>query len=100
MTTIEKIEQERKLEPFIEKLRIYCLDKLRVVILTDILGVNVQLIGEKKHVQIAHEIFLRWNGIACIHKEQQQKNFIEIVPVTDEMFYMQYMRAIIDKHFV
>lgn len=60
---------------------------------------NVILTSGKKVIKISHHSFYRFSGICCITKDGKEKNSIEEVPVTDEMYMMNFMRPIVDALF-
>ncbi len=57
---------------------------------------NVIFISKNKEVRISHHSFYRYSGIACVYKEGKEKNSIETVEVTDEMFLNNFMKPIIE----
>lgn len=60
---------------------------------------NVIFRNKDKELKICHHCFYRFSGIACIYKDGQEKNSIEAVEVTDDMFMNSYMRSIIEHNF-
>lgn len=60
---------------------------------------NVIFKSKDKEVKISHHSFYRYSGIACVSKEGKEKNTVEHVPVTDEMWMNSYVKPIIELHF-
>jgi len=58
---------------------------------------NVIFYNDKKTYKIAHQLFYRFSGISAITKEANNK--IEIINITDEMFYNNIIIPIIENYF-
>lgn len=60
---------------------------------------NIILKNKTIKLKIAKKLFFRQSGIACIYKDGKEKNSVEIIEVTDDMFYDSYLKQIIDHNF-
>lgn len=62
----------------------------------DELGMNVVLSHtDGTTILISHHSFYRYSGIAVVVKDRGEGAPVEIIPVTDEMFMMSFMRPVI-----
>lgn len=59
---------------------------------------NVTFKKDDKIVRIANVIFYRQSGLICTHKDLGEHK-VEVILVTDDMFYNVFMKAILEKHF-
>lgn len=84
------------MKPYAEKL-IASLKKKNIhLVLTDGDLPNVVATYEDKVCKIAHRIFYRSSGIACLYNHNDKESSIEIIVLTDEMFMMNYMSVSIE----
>lgn len=60
---------------------------------------NVVFFTDEKTVKIYHDIFYRFSGICCTHRDTDKAHEIEVIPLTDENFYGVYIKAILMEHF-
>jgi hypothetical protein len=60
---------------------------------------NVTFTKEGKGLSISYNYLYRQSGISKVHKELTE-SMIELVDVTDEMFYNNYIKTIIDLNFL
>jgi hypothetical protein len=58
---------------------------------------NVRFIYKDKGIEMSEHSFYRYSGIYCTYKEGEKPNTIEVVPVSDERYYSQFMLVIIKK---
>lgn len=84
------------MKPHAEKL-IASLKKKNIhLVLTDGDLENVVATYQDKVCKIAHRIFYRASGIACIYNHNDKEANIEIIELDDEMFMMNYMSPAIE----
>ncbi len=57
---------------------------------------NVIFKQGEKQITISHHSFYRFSGIVNVYKEGENKNEMIPVPVTDDMYYNQFMRPAIE----
>ncbi len=95
---MNKAEIILRLQPHIKKLIAHYQSK--GVLFNSLDGVlkNVVFYNTEKSVSISHEIFFRFSGICCTHRDKGQ-NEVEVIPLTDDAFMNVYMKAILDMHF-
>lgn len=91
MYTLE--QHINKMKPHSDKLLAYLNGK--GISMTDE-GFNLTFKNELKSVTISKKCFYRFSGIACIYKEGKEKNSVETVEVTDDMFMNSYMKSVIE----
>ncbi len=60
---------------------------------------NVVFSNEKKELKIAHSCFYGFSRMGCATKENRDKNTIDFVPISDDLFMNGYMRNIIENYF-
>lgn len=102
--TFDKAEHIRRMTPHVEKLVSYLKTKGITFFPTDGELENVVFKSDKKVVKIAHHCFYRFSGMCKIRKDlpqkkiknKKEKNYIDLVDVTDDMFINQYMKSMID----
>ena len=59
---------------------------------------NVIFYNKEKTVKIAWEVFWRFSGICCTHREAGE-NQVKVIPLDDDMFMNSYMKAIVKMNF-
>lgn len=51
-----------------------------------------------KELAISYEVFYRFSGICCTHRDKGE-NSVEVIPLLDAAFYNVYLKAVIDMTF-
>lgn len=85
----------RKYGPYLEKINDYC-RKSKIDV--DFSGQNVTFFKEGKRLAISYVYLWRQSGLCRVHREKGE-HLIELVDVTDEMFYENYVKPIINLYF-
>jgi len=97
--TFNKEEHIARMKPAADKL-VSQLKKVGIEFSpTDDFGWNVVLTSKDKVVKISHHSFYRISGMACMYKDGGEKNSVETIELTDEMFMTSLMRSNIDMLF-
>ena len=91
-----KDELDVKFKPYFDKLLIYTKKNGIDTIFEDW---NVTFTKEGKDLHISYNYLYRQSGISRVHKELTEST-IELIDVTDEMFYNNYIKTIIDLNFI
>jgi methionine synthase II (cobalamin-independent) len=98
----QRLKMEFNKEAYKEKMQPY-VDKLIQHFKTK--GLTINLNGENENVVvtggarvavISQHSFYRYSGLACVYKDGKEKNSSEAVEVTDEMWFSQYVKVIIE----
>lgn len=87
------------MKPFVDKLVSHFQSKGINFCPTDGKMENVVFSSKDKVVRISHHSFYRYSGIACIYRDGNEKNTIEAIDVTDEMFMNNFMKPIVELMF-
>ena len=51
---------------------------------------------DNKQVKLSHHSFYRYSGIASVTKDGKEKNSIEVIEVTDEMYLNTFIKPVIE----
>ena len=94
-----KEKHKAKMKPYADKLISYLKSKGIAFAPDDGKLDNVILTSKDKTVKISHHSFYRYSGIACTYKEGKEKNTLEAVEVTDDMYMNSFMKKIIEMRF-
>lgn len=82
-------------QPYITDLEKHC--KKKGIFLSRI-DDNIVFVKEDKKLSISCIFMFRQSGIKSVHREKGE-NMVEMVDVTDEMFYENYVKATINLFF-
>lgn len=99
--TFDKEGHIKRMAPHVEKLVAFLSKQGISFQPTDGEFENVIFRNDKKEVKIAHRCFYRFSGMCKIRKDvvpknKKEKNYIDHIDVTDDMFINQYMKSMIE----
>lgn len=98
--SFNKEEHIKRMKPHTDKIVAQLKSKLGVTFQpTDENAENVIFTSKDKVIKVSHHSFYRYSGICFIYKDGVEKNQIETIEVTDEMFMNNFMKPIIELHF-
>lgn len=91
----DEIKLSERFRPYLQKLYNFC---NKNDISTSFGQQNVRFFKENKTFSISYTYLYRQSGIKSIHREKTE-NLIEIIDITDDMFYENYVKATISLFF-
>jgi hypothetical protein len=91
----DKEKYKAKMQPYVDKLIQHFKGK-GLTINLDGENENVIVTGGTKVAVMSQHSFYRYSGLACVYKDGKEKNSSEAVEVTDEMWFAQYIKPIIE----